>query len=279
MKTTNLYHLNMNVALRILLLLGFAAFFLYTIFTGSVSLYVHPRIIPFMIFAAAVMIIIAFLHFGLLFQQREKKFNSWPLFLFIIPLIMAFALPAEPFNSGTKAVREIELSGGVSTASQAENSSQNLSLQDTPEAEGLNTGTESAAAKENSAEGETLLKNGVLVMDNNNFYNCMSEVYDHLEEYEGTPIEVVGFVFKDNDKFAKNEFVPSRMMMVCCAADMVPVGFLCRYDKAAKLETDSWVKVTGTIRQTEFDGKVIPYIEAESVEKAQKPDDDYVYPY
>ena len=66
---------NINIALKILLLFGFAAFFLRTVLTGSVSLYVHPRIIPYMIFAAAAMIVIAFLLFGDLFKSTGKKQN------------------------------------------------------------------------------------------------------------------------------------------------------------------------------------------------------------
>ena len=59
MKTAAFYRFNINTAIKIILLLGFASFFMVTIFTGSVSLYVHPRIVPYMIFASVVMVIIA----------------------------------------------------------------------------------------------------------------------------------------------------------------------------------------------------------------------------
>jgi putative membrane protein len=73
MKLKSKRYLNINVALKILLLLGFAFFFLNSVVTGSVSLYVHPRIIPYLIFAAVVMVIIALLLMGNLFNPQKQK--------------------------------------------------------------------------------------------------------------------------------------------------------------------------------------------------------------
>lgn len=281
MKTTILYRFNINIALKILLLLGFATFFLYTIFTGSVSLYVHPRIIPYMIFASIVMTIIAFLQLSNLFKSSKKKINSWPLLFFIIPLIIAFALPAKSFNSSTGTVGNVQLSGGENKTNNTVEPSQESGPTDN--LTGNNSGN-SVSGSENTTTNETSknglqLQNGVLVMSDNNFYECMNEIYSNMDKYDGVQIEVVGFVFNDNEGFSDNEFVPARMMMTCCAADMVPVGFLCHYDKASGLKADAWVKVTGTIGKTQFDGETVPYIKAESVEKTEKPDVEYVYPY
>ncbi|WP_408647987.1 TIGR03943 family putative permease subunit [Vallitalea guaymasensis] len=42
-------------------------------------------------------------------------------------------------------------------------------------------------------------------------------------------MEVIGLVFKDNKEFKDNEFVPARLLMVCCATDMVPICFYVIY--------------------------------------------------
>jgi len=252
MKTTKRNHLNLNSAIKSLLLLGFAAFFLFTIVTGTVSMYVHPRLIPYMLFAAAVMLIIAGLLLGELFKPTEKKENAWPLLFFIVPLMMAFALPAQSVNASTGAVGEVELAASNSTGD---------------------------AAVNGAADEGLPLQNGILIMDGHNYYRCLNEIYADMDRYEGTKIELVGFVWNESEVFADNEFVPARLMMVCCAADMAPVGFLCRYEEASKLEADSWVKVSGTIGKTEYDGETIPYIDAQSVESTDKPEEDYIYPY
>jgi len=260
MKNTN--RLNINAALKSLLLLGFAAFFLVSIATGSVTLYVHPRIIPYMVFAAAAMIIIALLLLRELFRPVGKSVNSWPLLFFVIPLITAFALPAQAMNSTDGAIGEVQLSS-VGTGSDKETD---------------NAGSSPAIERADSNKGVTL-QNGVLIIDSGNFYECLCRIYVDIDKYKGTPVEVAGFVFKDNESFADDEFVPARLMMVCCAADMQPVGLLCRYEKASELKADSWVKVSGTIGETEFDGETIPCIIAESVEITEEPDDAYIYPY
>jgi len=178
-------------------------------------------------------------------------------------------------------VGNVQLSGGENKTNNTVEPSQESGPTDN--LTGNNSGN-SVSGSENTTTNETSknglqLKNGVLVMSDNNFYECMNEIYSNMDKYDGVQIEVVGFVFNDNEGFLDNEFVPARMMMTCCAADMVPVGFLCRYDKASELKADAWVKVTGTIGKTQFDGETVPYIKAESVEKAEKPDVEYVYPY
>jgi len=281
MKTTTIKRLNVNIALKILLLLGFAAFFLYTIVTGSVNLYVHPRIIPYMIFASATMVVIAFLLLGDLFKSSKKKINSWSLLFYIIPLIMAFALPATSFDSSTGTLGNVQLSGienkSNNTVDSSETTEQTVSSTENS-SENSNSSSKDTTSSDATNEG-VRLQDGVLIMTDSNFYECMNEIYNDMDKYEGVKIEVIGFVFNDNEEFSDNEFVPARLMMVCCAADMVPVGFLCRYDKASELTADTWVKVIGTIGKTQYEGETVPYIKAENVEKAEKPVNEYVYPY
>jgi len=271
MKTLYIRYFNIDAAGKMLLLIGYAFFFLYTILTGSVSMYVHPRVIPFMIFASVVMIIIAVLLGKILFKPQHKKVHSGLQIFFAIPLIMAFAWPATSFDSNAGAAFDVQLANSLNNNTTAGESDSNNST------DSGNTGADIII--NDKAEAVPLIQNGILVMNSSNFYKCIIEVYNDMAQYEGLPVEVVGFVFKDSEDFADDEFVPARLMMVCCAADMQPVGFLCRYDHAAELPADSWVKVTGTIEETKLAGETIPYIAATSVEKTTKPDDDYVYPY
>ena len=305
MKTSKWFGLNINTALKIVTLLGFSCFFMFTIFTGSVNRYVHPRIIPYMIFAAVAMLIIAFLMLSELFKLQKGKSNSLALLFYIIPLVMAFALPAQSFDSSTRTVGDVQLTGKGSVNSNTNSSrvdqqgsnSENDITGSTTISESNVTANESSndsskndvitsttTTKSNAAIGEpsndtTVSQNDVLKMVGDNFYNCMNTIYNDLDTYIGRKIEVVGFVFNDYEEFADNEFVPARLMMVCCAADMEPTGFLCRFNNASELEADSWVKVTGIVGKTEFCGETIPYIEAQSVVKTDKPADEYVYPY
>lgn len=278
MKSPSSKRLNFNTALKILLLIGFATFFLYTIFNGSVTMYVHPRIIPYMIFASVVMVVIAFLLLGDLFKSPNKKNSSWCLLFYILPLIMAFALPAKSFDSSTGTLGNVQFSGIESKSNITVESAQTSAQTSEQTVSSTESRSEDTTASATINDG-LQLQNDALIMTDSNFYECMNEIYNDMDKYEGVKIEVVGFVFNEIDGFSDNEFVPARLMMVCCAADMVPVGFLCRYDKASELTADTWVKVTGTIGITQYEGENIPYIQAETVEETEIPANKYVYPY
>lgn len=274
------YKINLNVGLKILLLIGFASFYIHTICTGTVRQYVHPRIIPYMIFASIVMVIIAILLLEKLFKKQNEKINSWPLLFFIIPLIMGFAFPAKTFDSSTRTSKDIYLSTEKSISTNKENPIHSPNKEVMPTLN--NTENQDNAESEDTkkiTEDEIKLHNGVIEMDSDNFYQYLNVISENIDKYEGMSIEVVGFVFKDNDGFSDNEFVPARFMMVCCAADMVPIGFLCHYGDTQNLNQDSWVKVIGTIEKGQFQGETLPLIEAVDVQKTDKPMNDYVYPY
>lgn len=292
---TKLNKFNINTCLKILLLLGFASFYLFTVFSGSVKQYVHPRIIPYIIFAAIVMVLIAILLVGELLKKQHMKTKSWTLLFFIIPLLMGFALPPKTFDSSTKATGSLELSSSTIYATDKTSSKPVVEQDQTPVEKPVETngaddiieGNEIDDSLDNSSNNISSdscndiinIDNDIIVMDDTNYYKYLTEIYENLDKYKDTKIEVIGFVFKDNKEFKDNEFVPARLLMVCCAADMVPIGFLCQYDDTVQLEKDSWVKVTGTLDSTEFEGNKIPIINATTVQQVDEPEDAYIYPY
>ena len=80
-------------------------------------------------------------------------------------------------------------------------------------------------------------------------------------------------------KLPKGSFVPGRNAMTCCAEDIRFFGFLCKYDKARALKKGEWITVTAEIKWEHAgvyeDEGVVLY--AQSVEKAEPPEDPLVY--
>ena len=263
-------------ALEILILLSYSAFFLKSIINGSVSMYVHPRIIPFMIFTSAAMIVIAFLMMKSVIRQDAEKGRLWPLIFYVIPIIMAFIIPPQSFDSNTATIGEVQLKSGTYAGSDFttnKRTSQNNSKSQI-------TGQADSGSELNIKPEENLSNtSSTLYMDTDNFVECMNDVYEDVDSYVGMPIEAIGFVYRDEQQFKTNEFVAARLMMVCCAADMQPVGFLCRFGKSDSIKTGAWVKVDGTIDKTEYGGDTIPFIKVDSIQTTEKPDTEYVYPY
>ncbi|SHI19847.1 TIGR03943 family putative permease subunit [Sporanaerobacter acetigenes] len=276
MKTRNY---NIDAAFKVVVLLGFALFFFLTIQSGQVLKYVHPRNVPFIKFAVIAMVLISIFFIPEVFKPQRIKVSSIPLLFFILPLIMAFLLPTQSFNSDYISYGDLKLQGNSGNVdnpeikteySEEDEYNEDIYIDEYSDAENKNI--------IESNRNELQLIDETIIMDNDNYVRWIQEIYENIEKYNGKKIQVSGFVFKD-EQFEDNEFVSARMMMVCCAADMQPIGFLCRYDNAAELKVDTWIRVYGTIEKGEFNGNVIPVIEADKVENTEKPEFDYVYPF
>ena len=98
------------------------------------------------------------------------------------------------------------------------------------------------------------------------YIDCM----DKQERYKGKVVEFTGMVLKSKN-FPKNYFVPGRMAMTCCEADMTFLGYVCKAREAKNLETRQWVKVRAKIEYDEWQdyGGVGPVLYAQSVEPAE----------
>ncbi|WP_077368354.1 TIGR03943 family putative permease subunit [Anaerosalibacter sp. Marseille-P3206] len=276
MKTRNY---NIDAAFKVIILLGFSLFFFLTIQSGQVLKYVHPRNVPFIKFAVIAMVLISLFFIPKVFKPQRIKVSSIPLLFFVLPLIMAFLLPTQSFKSDYISYGDLKLQGNSGNVDNPEIKTE-YSEEDEYK-EDIYIDEYSDAENKNIIESnrnELQLIDETIIMDNDNYVRWIQEIYDNIEKYIGKKIQVSGFVFKD-EQFEGNEFVSARMMMVCCAADMQPIGFLCRYDKAAELKVDTWIRVHGTIAKGEFNGNVIPVIEADKVENTEKPEFDYVYPF
>ena len=137
--------------------------------------------------------------------------------------------------------------------------------------------------KEESADLPGLdAANRKITVSNEYFGMWISELFENRKRYEGYTVVMTGFVFKDPEMLKEDEFVPARLMMTCCVADLSPAGLLCKYDKASELKADSWVTVEGTllIGQYELDGEKYddPQLTVTKVTPAEAVE-GYVYPY
>ena len=96
------------------------------------------------------------------------------------------------------------------------------------------------------------------------YIDCM----DQPERYAGKTVEFTAMVLR-HPNFPKDQFVPGRMAMTCCEADMSFLGFPCKYGDAASLKTKDWVRVQAEVRveyQKEYRGGG-PVLYAKKVER------------
>lgn len=271
--------LNLEALLKMAVLLGFAWLFHTVVESGNAQFYVHPRIVPYMRFGTLVFVVIAFFAAGELFKPARRKVRLGRYLLFILPLLLAFALPPRTPDTSSMSLSN----GGFSSITG------DISAGDEYEEEGPMEGEGEfvqgvVAGQEGEIDGSSTgepeggeLSQEDIRMESQSFIPWIEALYENPEKHAGRKVEVTGFVFKDRS-FRQNEFVPARLTMACCAADMQPIGLLCRYPDAAKLKKDAWVKVTGTVRAVRANDQLIPVIEASVVEPAQKPENEFVFP-
>lgn len=123
-----------------------------------------------------------------------------------------------------------------------------------------------------------LLETDYIVVDDERYIPIMNIIDISMTEFVGKKIEMVGFVYREAD-FTDNQFVVARFGLSCCVADASVYGTLSTMVGANDLQNDEWVKVSGTLTMTEYNGWTLPYIEIESLEKVEQPDTPYIYEY
>jgi putative membrane protein len=103
------------------------------------------------------------------------------------------------------------------------------------------------------------------------------QIIDNLDDWKGERITTEGMVYRSED-LPDQTFVLYRFLMVCCAADAVPLGLFIETDNAGTFEPDTWVSVRGLLSIQAMGGVDSPYIKAEQISLADAPVNKYLYP-
>jgi putative membrane protein len=292
---------NPQVFLESLCYFVFGGLLLYLVGSGKYLSYVTPRMAPYLYFTVAIMGIWAFVGLSRLFRPQYRV-RAAHCFVLAIPILLLL-LPHSPLNTSDLSGN---YSGGNAFSGQSGQSSDNAPQKQTPPgSSGLGasaaidlpskepapTDVLATTAPEQTDSSDEENSTGLpgldtvnkkITVSNDNFGVWYFEFYADMEKYKGYTVVMTGFVFKDSELLNTDEFVPARLMMSCCVADLSPVGLVCKYDKVSELDKDAWVTVEGTlfIGQYEYDGQKYddPEIMVTKITPAE-PVEGYVYPY
>ena len=264
---------NPEVFLQLCIFTGTAALLLLALVSGKIRYYIHPRLDIYVWFSVFALLLIGFFLLPGLFKPK-RGLHLAPYIIFLIPMISALVLP--PTTTGSSAV---ELgSSKLSSPGQQ----QQFQLRDkTPPAPQESSGSnekKDPVSQEQAKTKQPENNDNVQVVGDEDFAEWLFEVSENMEQFDGKQVQFKGQVVRI-EEFAENEFVPARMGMVCCAADVQPLGFLCRYDQAGKWKDGQWVWVTATIKIEEYNGEPMPILYASNIIEAEKPVEEYIYPY
>ncbi|MCB8817087.1 TIGR03943 family putative permease subunit [Desulfosporosinus shakirovi] len=267
---------NPQIFLEFLCYSAFGGLMFFLVRSGNYLFYVTPRMEPYLYFTAIVMGIWACAGLGRLFRPQYKIRSAHCLVL-VIPILLLL-LPHTPLSAadlsgkyiGGNAFSGFKAATGLLTAVPPENSpdpadpaaDNSVVAEDFPSvltplpnnntADSIVPPVPDPQTHVSEEQYSTDLpgldvKKKKITIANEDFGVWISELYGNMERYKGYTVLITGFVFKDSEMLQADEFVSARLMMSCCAADLIPAGLLCNYAKAAELKTDSWVTVEGTL--------------------------------
>ncbi|MBP1992503.1 TIGR03943 family putative permease subunit [Paenibacillus eucommiae] len=126
--------------------------------------------------------------------------------------------------------------------------------------------------------GMRLYKKELIQVKEEGFMELLTAVDLFKDNFVGKAMEIEGFVYRE-DNMGPNQFVVSRLAMQCCSADAEPYGVLVESSLATGFLKDTWVKIKGTIGKTTYNEMEIMKLDAVRIEKIEKSETPYVYPY
>lgn len=324
-------NLTPHYLIRAGILAGFSFYVVHLVKIEKLQYYIVPRMIPYVKYAAMSLFLLAgyFAYLAIQHSSERKReeecdcghepprsfFKSVMIYgLFVVPLLLGFALPDKIMGSDVASVKGMNLNVAAAppmpvptedTSASADNPATS-SATASPEASesAAPVASESAApaavpavdskpasgdsldklfpADEYSLDlaklGKKLYKKDVITIHTEGFLEMLTVLDMYRNNFLGKTVVISGFLYREND-MAKNQFVVSRMAMQCCSADATPYGFLVKSGMGADLDKDTWITLTGVIGLTNYNGNEIIQLDATKIKKIKAPEDPYVYPY
>jgi uncharacterized repeat protein (TIGR03943 family) len=233
---------------RTMLLIGLGLFLYSRLLSGAITFYINRRFIWLTWGATLVLLIMGIAQGQRILNPKSQITNhkslglrTWSYLALLVPLFLGVVIPPQPLGASVAGNR------------------------------GLTSATGIAQGEAISSVDSVPARRDIL-----GWLHAFGPEPDP-EAFAGQMVDVVGFVYRDEEMPA-DQFMVARFLIICCVADAIPVGLPVRYAEAAHLELDTWVRVRGTFVAGEVWGERLPVIAAEEVTVVPQPAQPYLYP-
>lgn len=241
-------NLNMQRFWEGLSALAMSAVTAYLLLTQKFIALVHPRHEIFLWIFAVILFLWSINSFYLLTKQMYKK-----QYLHCLTLLIPFLFLALPLATGT-------------VYSQAA-----LPEDVAPQKETFGYKLEEVAGN------GFIIEDKLVLLNSKNFYRSIIQLTKRIDDFQDHEIIFTGYVSRHDKTLPPKDFTLSRVLMICCAADVAPYGIACHYEGPLDLKDGQWITVRGTIKKRNFYGQQHPLVIVEDVLPAEKIP-GYVYP-
>jgi len=265
--------------LWLLVLVLLDALLLKLLVDGTVTVFLSPRMVPFVWFALSALAALTLNQLGSVCKtlagdpgHAGESIRLYS-FVFLIPIYLAFTAMPDAFSAQKLDNRAVDIAGAAlgQTAGDA------LHDMPVPGKESQRAAAGGLAAMEPCLIAETAIpEGGGGIRDDFADY-----LYRDPSELDGSQMTVCGYVYKD-DAFPENTILVSRLMINCCAADASIVGFHVRVANSDDFVQNEWVQATGIAEAVRMDigGTFyeLPVIKGGAVCRIDAFETPYIYP-
>lgn len=174
--------------------------------------------------------------------------------LFAIPLLLGLLLPDVAMNSNLAAKKGVSLTGNKLPTSTVSDPLDTLFPHD-------------EYSEDLAKLGKKLYKKDFISIGEKGFMEIISSMDFYMENFMGKKVDISGFVYREND-MKEDQFVVSQFAVQCCSADAAPYGLMVESAAGKELKKDTWVKITGILEKTNYNGNEITKIHASKIENS-----------
>ena len=243
--------INLEIAGKILIVLVMEGVLAYLLISNQMQYYIHPRNTLFLVIVMICLLVVALTLLPLVKKPRYRQSyrSSW---LLLIPFAAVLLFPYQPLRLDAVTVR---YGASAITSSRTDSEKQTIPKIEEPG---------------NSRYGT--------MIDDKHFASWYLEVANHPDPYLYKSFTYTGMVYRE-DGFTNTQFIPMRMAMTCCAADLSALGFISIHDQAWKYQDGDWIQVTGVLSLEYIDlwDAEVPVMHITNIERVAKPRQEIVY--
>ncbi|WP_110927574.1 TIGR03943 family putative permease subunit [Bacillus massiliglaciei] len=299
-------------SVRACILLAFSILLFHLHYTGEITKFINPKYKELSQIAAILFLILFIIQLIRIIGLRSNRDNHSncahdyqechhdhhhhdhgdspmnvkkliPYVIICFPIFTGFVLPAKVLDSAIANKK-----GGMAVLS-----NERQGTDQTADGNRQDDGTESGVTDHNidlaslnktivSREDYENLKKQLqtsskIIMSDTLYSTYYEEINMNLSKYEGRKIELNGFVYKESG-FEKDQLVLSRFLITHCVADSSIIGFLSEFPEASAVKEDTWLKASGVIELTDYNGVKMPLIKITEWEEISEPEEPYLYP-
>jgi putative membrane protein len=231
------------------------AFYIYIcllLAMGKITYFIHPRMIKYTEVSVFVLIILAANELIKISNKKTRTSSRKGYLLFIIPLLLGFIVAPNGLNASMADKKGFSVQSYVATS-------------------------------ENSSDEVNYLNDGRVIFNDNDYVNILNDISSKPRIYANKIVNISGFVYRDSTMHT-DEFVISRFLMICCAADIQLIGLEGKWNKARALKSGEWIDEEGIISYTPGYDSIskehimTPIIKIKKINPIDKPEDEYIYP-